>query len=66
MVGAVQESVREEWRKANVLGRLADPAEIANVIAFLLGPQSSFITSAVGFFQSKICISSRRSELMMV
>lgn len=47
MVGAVPESIREGWRKANVLGKLADPLEIANVILFLLSDKSSFITSAV-------------------
>ncbi|KIW59026.1 hypothetical protein PV05_03510 [Exophiala xenobiotica] len=47
MVGAVPESIREEWRKANVLGRLAEPVEIANVILFLLSDNSSFITSSV-------------------
>ncbi|KAK5062757.1 hypothetical protein LTR84_004832 [Exophiala bonariae] len=47
MVGAVPESIREEWRKANVLGRLAQPIEIANVILFLLSDKSSFITSAI-------------------
>lgn len=47
MVSAVPEHIREEWRKANVLGRLASPVEMANVIAFLLSEKSSFITSAV-------------------
>lgn len=47
MVSAVPESIREEWRKANVLGRLAEPVEMANVILFLLSDKSSFITSSV-------------------
>ncbi|KIW12239.1 hypothetical protein PV08_09515 [Exophiala spinifera] len=47
MVGRVPESIRDEWRKANVLGRLADPVEMANVILFLLSDKSSFITSSV-------------------
>jgi len=49
MVGAVPEAIREEWRKANVLGRLAEPIEMANVILFLLSEKSSFITSSVRF-----------------
>ncbi|KAJ9645425.1 hypothetical protein H2204_001004 [Knufia peltigerae] len=47
MVDAVPESIRDGWRKANVLGRLADPIEMANVILFLLSDGSSFITSSV-------------------
>lgn len=47
MVNRVPESIREEWKKANVLGRLADPVEMANVILFLLSDNSSFITSSV-------------------
>lgn len=47
MVAAVPESIREEWTKANVLGRLANPVEVGNVIVFLLSEKSSFITSAV-------------------
>ncbi|KIX05590.1 uncharacterized protein Z518_06462 [Rhinocladiella mackenziei CBS 650.93] len=47
MVSSLPEHTRELWRKSNVLGRLADPSEIANVILFLLSEKSSFITSAV-------------------
>jgi NAD(P)-dependent dehydrogenase (short-subunit alcohol dehydrogenase family) len=47
MVGGIPESIREEWRNANVLGRLAKPVEMANVILFLLSDDSSFITSSV-------------------
>lgn len=47
MVGAAPDLIREEWKKANVFGRLADPVEIGNVIVFLLSDKSSFVTSAV-------------------
>lgn len=58
MVGAVPEHIRDEWRKANVLGRLAQPVEMANVILFLLGENSSFITSSV---RLKHCLSKNKS-----
>lgn len=34
----------DSWGKMHPLGRLADPAEIAEVVAFLAGPRSSFVT----------------------
>lgn len=34
------------WGRAHPLGRVAAPAEVAEVVAFLAGPRSSFVTGA--------------------
>ncbi|KEF54824.1 uncharacterized protein A1O9_09266 [Exophiala aquamarina CBS 119918] len=67
MVSAVPESIREGWRKANVLGRLAEPVEMANVIHFLLSDKSSFITSSVRLGRSKTdCLKTRADSLQII
>ncbi|NDU73016.1 SDR family oxidoreductase [Actinomadura sp. DSM 109109] len=41
-----QDAQVEEWGRAHPLGRVAAPAEVAEVVAFLAGPRSSFVTGA--------------------
>ena len=41
----VEETV-EGWGKRHPLGRVAQPAEVAEVVAFLAGPRSSFVTGS--------------------
>jgi NAD(P)-dependent dehydrogenase (short-subunit alcohol dehydrogenase family) len=38
---------REVLRERTALGRIADPCEIAEVVDFLLGPQSAFMTGSI-------------------
>ena len=35
------------WEKTNCMNRLGEPDEIAAVVCFLLGPESSFVNGAV-------------------
>ncbi|NUO55199.1 MAG: SDR family oxidoreductase [Hamadaea sp.] len=41
----VEETI-EEWGARHPLGRVAAPAEVAEVVAFLAGPRSSFVTGS--------------------
>ncbi|GAA4390180.1 SDR family oxidoreductase [Actinomadura sp. NPDC048032] len=41
-----QDAQVAEWGRAHPLGRVAAPAEVAEVVAFLAGPRSSFVTGA--------------------
>lgn len=41
---AGEASTLQSWGRMHPLGRVAEPAEIAEVIAFLAGPRSSFVT----------------------
>ncbi len=42
--GVTAEAIRESTKGYGLVGRVAEPAEIANVVAFLAGEQASFIT----------------------
>jgi NAD(P)-dependent dehydrogenase (short-subunit alcohol dehydrogenase family) len=41
------DAVLHEWAEAQPIGRLGAPEEVANLILFLAGPRSSFITGSV-------------------
>jgi NAD(P)-dependent dehydrogenase (short-subunit alcohol dehydrogenase family) len=41
-----QDAQVAEWGRTHPLGRVATPAEVAEVVAFLAGPRSSFVTGA--------------------
>jgi NAD(P)-dependent dehydrogenase (short-subunit alcohol dehydrogenase family) len=41
--GTTPEAIRETWRSRIPLGRLADPAEIADVVLFLCSARASFV-----------------------
>lgn len=47
MLGQLDEAVEEELRRAVPLGRLADPEDIADVVAFLLGDGARHLTGEV-------------------
>jgi len=47
MLAGVPEDVLAEWQSHTLLGRVAQPAEIAEAIWFLLSPAASFITGHV-------------------
>lgn len=44
---AIQEAAGVVDEKQSAMKRLGTPEEMGNVIAFLLGPESSFVTGAV-------------------
>ena len=44
MIASVPAHVREEWTKKTPLGRSAQPAEIASVVAFLASDDASYVT----------------------
>lgn len=45
MLSAVPQDLLETWKKEIPLRRFADPAELASVVCFLSGDESSFLTS---------------------
>lgn len=47
MTAGVPDAVREHWLATVVLGRLAQPEEIAEVVTFLLSPAASYVTATV-------------------
>jgi 3-oxoacyl-[acyl-carrier protein] reductase len=46
MLASVPEKVLDGWKKATPLGRIGQPADIANAVIFLLSPMASHITGA--------------------
>ena len=47
MLGTVPEKLLEKFRGQTLLGRLAEPNEIANAVLFLASDLSSYVTGEV-------------------
>lgn len=47
MTDVLAHSWRESLKERNPLGRMADPEEVAAVISWLAGPQSSYVTGTI-------------------
>lgn len=47
MTDVLAQSWRDSLKERNPLGRMADPEEVAAVISWLAGPESSYVTGAI-------------------